>query len=65
MVNDWFGPYPSTLSVDPKGPSSGTHRLLRGGAYDYGARMCRVSSRYMFLSDDRDSDIGFRLARNK
>ena len=64
MVNDWYGPYGSLPSVDPKGPNTGTHRVLRGGAYDFSPRMCRVSSRYMVLPDDKDSDIGFRLARN-
>ena len=65
MANDWYGPYGSLDSEDPKGPNVGTHRILRGGAYDFAPRMCRVSSRYMVLPDDKDSDIGFRLARNK
>lgn len=65
LVSDWYGPYPSILTVDPKGSDTGTHRVVRGGAYDYAERMCRVASRYMALPDDKDSDIGFRLARNK
>jgi len=65
MVNDWYGTYSSIPAVHPKGPAIGTHKVLRGGAYDYRPRMCRVSSRYMVLPNDKDSDIGFRMARNK
>jgi formylglycine-generating enzyme required for sulfatase activity len=64
-TNDWYGPYPTVASVNPKGPETGTHRVLRGGAYDYTERLCRVAARYMALPDDKDSDHGFRLARNK
>jgi len=65
MVNDWYRPYSSLPSINPVGPSTGSHRVLRGGAYDFGERMCRVSSRYMVMPNDKDSDIGFRMARKK
>lgn len=29
---DWYGAYPTTPQVDPKGPSSGTERVVRGVA---------------------------------
>lgn len=63
--NDWYGQYPSVETMHPKGPETGTHRVVRGGAYDYTARMCRTASRYMAKPDDKDSDIGFRVARTK
>lgn len=65
FTNDWYGPYPTVLTVNPKGPAAGTHKVVRGGAYDFTERMCRVASRYMALANDKDSDIGFRVARNK
>jgi sulfatase modifying factor 1 len=64
-TNDWYGAYPTVLTVNPKGPASGTHRVLRGGAYDFGEKLCRVATRYMALPTDKDSDIGFRVARTK
>ena len=36
-------------------------RVLRGGAWNYGAKYCRASSRYRFETDYRHDSIGFRL----
>ena len=32
-VADWSGPYPSGQITDPPGPSSGSLRIMRGGAW--------------------------------
>jgi formylglycine-generating enzyme required for sulfatase activity len=32
-VQDWTGSYPSTAQTDPVGPTSGTTKIVRGGAY--------------------------------
>lgn len=59
---DWYGDYPSQAQTNTKGPSSGKHRVDRGGSwYDLGF-ICRVSDRVSDDSDDRDLTIGFRLA---
>lgn len=65
MTNDWYGSYSDIPVTNPTGPASGTHRSVRGGAYDFAPRMCRVSARYLILPDDKDSDAGFRVAQTK
>jgi len=65
MTNDWYGSYSDMPVTDPIGAEEGTHRCVRGGAYDFAPRMCRVSSRYLILPDDRDSYLGFRVAQTK
>ncbi len=65
MINDWYGSYSDIPVTDPVGASTGTHRCVRGGAYDFAQRMCRVSARYLILPDDKDSDVGFRVAQTK
>jgi len=65
MTNDWYGSYNDVPISNPVGPAEGTHRCVRGGAYDFAPRMCRVSSRYLILPNDKDSDVGFRIAQTK
>ncbi|MDR0894031.1 MAG: formylglycine-generating enzyme family protein [Prevotellaceae bacterium] len=60
--NDWHGPYPDTPQTNPKGPSGGSTRVIRGGSWDFDARSCRVSSRDYDAPGDRIDDVGFRLA---
>ncbi|MBR3708634.1 MAG: SUMF1/EgtB/PvdO family nonheme iron enzyme, partial [Lentisphaeria bacterium] len=47
---------------DPQGPQSGSHRVLRGGSWNYDARRCRSAVRGSSSPDRRDYFIGFRLA---
>ena len=67
--SDWFSDeYYLELSrqgvaVDPKGPSSGTTRVLRGGSWCYSSRYLRSSYRLWFEPEDHDYDIGFRCVR--
>jgi formylglycine-generating enzyme len=32
--SDWYGSYASHSATNPKGPSTGTSRVLRGGSWD-------------------------------
>ena len=59
---DWYGDYDSTPQINPKGSSSGSCRVYRGGSWYDGARGCRVSFRYYNTPDYRYYYLGFRLA---
>ena len=59
---DWYGNYSSGSQTNPKGPSSGSGRVMRGGSWHYYAQICRVSYRSSHYHNFRDSIIGFRLA---
>jgi formylglycine-generating enzyme required for sulfatase activity len=60
--NDWYGAYDSNSQTDPKGPVSGSYRVIRGGSWSSYARLTRVSYRSNSTSVDRNSNLGFRLA---
>jgi hypothetical protein len=47
---------------NPSGPSSGVNRVLRGGSWFTFAARCSSAYRYYYSPDDRDNNIGFRLA---
>ncbi|OPZ44462.1 MAG: Serine/threonine-protein kinase pkn1 [Bacteroidetes bacterium ADurb.BinA104] len=59
--SDWYGAYSSNSQTNPQGPSEGSGRVGRGGGWDGGAGLCRVSIRYGERADDRSSVLGFRL----
>ncbi len=48
---------------DPVGPSTGDHRVLRGGGWDRSAWHCRSSYRHHPTPEYRANYMGFRLAR--
>src|SRR6185295_6841568 len=64
-TNDWYvKDYPKTAQTDPKGPSSGTTRVVRGGGWVFVARGARASTRDTDAwPGDRVVDIGFRCVR--
>ena len=59
--SDWFSYYSSSPSSNPKGSSSGSYRVLRGGCWINDARHCRLSCRNYYDPDCRIDDHGFRL----
>ena len=62
LVSDWYGPYPRGPVTDPRGPSTGTKRVLRSGNWFFSeAHRCRAANRMLY--DGRSADDGFRLAR--
>ncbi|HEY3915993.1 MAG TPA: formylglycine-generating enzyme family protein [Verrucomicrobiae bacterium] len=60
---DYAGNYASDTQTDPRGPSTGTTRVGRGGNWNYYALDCRDSYRYGDSPTDTASNIGFRTAR--
>lgn len=64
---DWYGEY-DKASVsplnNPKGPESGSSRVLRGGSWGGDARYCRSADRFYDTPDNRINFVGFRLARS-
>jgi formylglycine-generating enzyme required for sulfatase activity len=59
--SDWYGDYSSGAQTTPKGPSSGSFRVLRGGGWDYNGRSCRSARRGNREPSNRYGSIGFRL----
>ena len=59
---DWYGDYSQTAETDPRGPSSGSNRVIRGGSWaGGGAGLCRVADRVSYLAGGRASTShGFR-----
>ena len=78
-VADWKGQYPQGPVTDPRGPSTGVFRVIRGGSWNNSARLCRVANRNRgatgtthFYRGDQSGNLlqgndpswhGFRLAR--
>ncbi|MGD9213027.1 MAG: SUMF1/EgtB/PvdO family nonheme iron enzyme, partial [Desulfobacteraceae bacterium] len=58
----YAGEYPSGNLTNPKGPSSGVSRVLRGGCWNDGAWICRSAYRNLSTPGSRHSYTGFRLA---
>jgi sulfatase modifying factor 1 len=61
---DWYADYPSGPQVDPKGPSSGSNRVVRGGYWSLGASYLRAAGRGYVSPGARYYVIGFRVARS-
>jgi formylglycine-generating enzyme len=67
--SDWFGPeyYASSPARDPRGPDSGTHRVMRGGSYlchDSYCNRYRVAARSGNTPDASTGNLGFRTVRD-
>jgi formylglycine-generating enzyme required for sulfatase activity len=60
---DWMADYPEGAAMDPKGPATGTGRVLRGGSFFFNDSKARSSNRFNYSPTVRDSDDGFRVAR--
>jgi formylglycine-generating enzyme len=62
---DWFAPYAPGPQINPKGPTSGKNRVIRGGAFTSNFRIfdaCRCTSRGIGYRGEADANIGFRVA---
>ncbi|MEB3237011.1 MAG: SUMF1/EgtB/PvdO family nonheme iron enzyme, partial [Candidatus Sericytochromatia bacterium] len=65
---DWYGESYSNgaYDMDPTGPSSGSARINRGGAWTHDATYARAAFRMLNdIPDTRFSGLGFRLVRSR
>ena len=59
---DWKADYSAETQTDPRGPSSGSFRVIRGGSWNFKAEECRVSTRGIRTPTNRLIILGLRLA---
>lgn len=64
-VEDWYSPYPTEKQINPKGPSSGTMKVIRGGSWYFGADNARSSVRRTHEPELWGFSIGFRIVCEK
>lgn len=64
-VADWYDPnyYKNASEKDPKGPPTGTMKVVKGGCYDSLADGVRVAERLALPPDHVDVFTGFRIAK--
>jgi len=60
---DWYDEkdYASSPATDPRGPDSGSFRVLRGGSWDFGPHNVRCAYRFGDAPDDRYAGNGIRV----
>ena len=63
-VEDWYDIYPLKDVTDPRGPASGSSRVLRGGGWHEDVEGCRSAVRLGRPPDSRAGTLGFRLVRD-
>ena len=62
-VQDWYGNYNSSRQIDPRGASTGSSRVIRGGDFNLNAQNVRSAERHRYSPDYRNSGIGVRLLK--
>ena len=62
---DWFGPYTAEAQTNPRGPATGSLRVMRGGSWNDVITTCRVSLRSRFGPSDLIGSIGFRVVLSR
>ena len=62
-VADWSAPYAATAQSDPKGPDTGTAKVIRGGAWN-GSEPAWVRPTFRYWNDPKTKSygVGFRCA---
>ncbi|MCX6876298.1 MAG: SUMF1/EgtB/PvdO family nonheme iron enzyme [Verrucomicrobia bacterium] len=60
---DWHGTYAFGVQTDPRGASSSSYRVIRGGSWYSYAVICRAAGRYgSYYPSSTTPDLGLRLA---
>jgi len=58
---DWYGPYPGGIALDPQGPATGSTRVTRGGLWLRPASLCRSARRAGNPPEFMLDGAGFRV----
>jgi formylglycine-generating enzyme required for sulfatase activity len=63
---DWYGPYPGGIALDPQGPATGSNGMALGGSWAESGRLCRSGFRLIVGDHGNDpasryNSIGFRV----
>ncbi|MDR1165543.1 MAG: formylglycine-generating enzyme family protein [Deltaproteobacteria bacterium] len=61
-VQDFYGGYSGSAATDPKGPSGGSARVIRGCGWDFTAVYCRSAFRNWDSPEYRFHNLGLRVA---
>lgn len=63
---DWYHNryYETSKKASPLGPPTGTHKVLRGGAWYCTPQQVRSANRYYSLPEARSFNVGFRCVRS-
>ncbi len=66
-VADWYdkNAYLTMNTTNPKGPMTGTYRVIRGGSFKSTASDLRKSNRMYAMPSERLMTVGFRCARSE
>lgn len=59
---DWYGDYSSSDATNPKGPTFGSKKVLRGGSFADPAANCRTSTRMSMDPAGSNRRTGIRIA---
>jgi len=61
---DWYGVYSTASQTNPRGPASGSYRVMRGGGWAGSVEGCRVAYREGIDPSYDLNIVGFRPARS-
>ena len=61
---DWYGDYSTSAQADPRGPASGSERVIRGGSWEHYGWYVRSAYRSNGDLSSGWSSVGFRVVRN-
>lgn len=62
---DWFATYDGDMLLNPKGPTTGSYRVIRGGSVANHMRNVRISHRDGLAPKERHADLGLRIVKVK
>ena len=62
---DWYAALPEDRRLEnPKGPDTGTARVVKGGAWNLAAASLRAYNRWQMATTKRQASVGFRCAKD-